>query len=104
MLSRAGIDVTFIARGAHLDALRQRGMEIRSPAVGDFTVTARAEDDTSRVGPVDLVIVAVTAYDNATALPMIRPMLGPGTSVLTLQHGVDSVAELAAIEGGARTR
>ena len=95
-LARAGHDVTFIARGAHLQALRERGMEIRSPAVGDFTVQARAEDDTSRVGAVDLVIVAVKAYDNATALPMIRPMLGPDTTVLTLQNGVDSVGEVAA--------
>lgn len=102
-LARAGHDVTFIARGAHLQALRHRGMEIRSPTVGDFTVRANAHDDTSRVGIVDLVIVAVKAYDNATALPMIAPMLGPTTTVLTLQNGVDSVGEVAAIAGEART-
>ena len=60
-LARAGHDVTFIARGAHLAALRERGMEIRSPMVGDFTVRAQAEEDTAKVGPVDLVIVAVNA-------------------------------------------
>ncbi|MDQ3419616.1 MAG: 2-dehydropantoate 2-reductase [Acidobacteriota bacterium] len=102
-LARAGHDVTFIARGAHLQALRERGMEIRSPAVGDFTVRANAHDDTSRVGIVDLVIVAVKAYDNATALPMIRPMLGPNTTVLTVQNGVDSVGEVAAVAGEAHT-
>jgi 2-dehydropantoate 2-reductase len=102
-LARAGQDVTFIARGAHLAALRERGMEIRSPMVGDFIVRARAEEDTARVGPVDLVIVAVKAYDNAAALPMIRPMLGDTTAVLTLQNGVDSVGEVAAIAGERRT-
>ena len=101
-LARAGHDVTFIARGAHLAAIRARGLEIKSPAVGDFTVRAAAEDDTAKVGPVDLVIVAVKAYDNATALPLIRPMLGADTNVLTLQNGVDSVAEVAAVAGEPR--
>lgn len=98
-LARQGHDVTFIARGAHLAAIREHGLEIRSPMVGDFTVRASAEEDTSRVGVVDLVIVAVKAYDNATALPMIRPMLGPATAVLTLQNGVDSPGEVAAVAG-----
>ena len=102
-LARAGHAVTFIARGAHLAALREKGMEIRSPIVGDFTVRASAEEDTTRVGPVDLVLVAVKAYDNGTALPMLRPMLGPDTAVLTLQNGVDSVAEIAEIAGEKRT-
>ena len=101
-LARAGHDVTFVARGAHLAAIRERGLEIRSPMVGDFTVKARAEEDTAKIGPVDLVIVAVKAYDNPTALPLIRPMLGDTASVLTLQNGVDSVAEVAAIAGEPR--
>jgi 2-dehydropantoate 2-reductase len=98
-LARAGHDVTLIARGAHLQAIRERGLEIRSPALGSFTVRAAAEEDTSRVGPVDVVVVAVKAYDNPTALPLIAPMLGPDTSILTLQNGVDSVSELAALYG-----
>src|SRR6185503_16373620 len=53
-LARAGHDVTFIARGAHLAAIRSRGLEIRSPMTGDFIVHARAEEDTSQVGPVDV--------------------------------------------------
>lgn len=98
-LARAGHDVTFIARGAHLAAIRERGMAIRSPALGDFTIRAAAEEDTSRVGHVDVVVVAVKTYDNSTALPLIAPMLGPATSILTLQNGVDSVAEIAALYG-----
>jgi 2-dehydropantoate 2-reductase len=101
-LARSGHDVTFIARGAHLAAIRERGLEIRSPMLGDFTVRAAAEEDTRTVGPVDLVIVAVKAYDNATALPLLEPMLGADTTVLTLQNGVDSADEVAAIAGEAR--
>jgi 2-dehydropantoate 2-reductase len=95
-LVRAGHDVTFVARGAHLAAIRERGLEIRSPALGDFTVHPRAEEDTTRVGPVDVVIVAVKAYDNGSALPLIAPMIGPQTTILPLQNGVDSARELAA--------
>ncbi len=98
-LARAGHDVTFIARGAHLAAIREHGLAIRSPMLGDFVVRARAEEDTSRVGPVDVVVVAVKAYDNASALPLVRPMLGPSTTILPLQNGVDSVNELAASFG-----
>lgn len=98
-LARTGHDVTFIARGAHLKAIRERGLEIRSPMLGDFTVQANAEEDTSKVGVVDVVIVAVKAYDNPTALPLLRPMIGPSTTVLTLQNGVDSAEAIASIIG-----
>lgn len=98
-LARAGHDVTFIARGAHLEAIREKGLQIRSPALGDFLVQARAEQDTGAVGPVDLVLVAIKAYDNASALPLISPMLGPRTAVLTVQNGVDSAEEVAAAVG-----
>ncbi|HEX9366953.1 MAG TPA: ketopantoate reductase family protein [Vicinamibacterales bacterium] len=102
-LARAGHDVTFIARGAHLAAIRARGLEIKSPALGDFVARGRAEDDTSKVGPVDLVLFAVKTYDNPTALPLIGPMLGDSTVVLTVQNGVDSPGEVAAAAGEART-
>ncbi|HEY0876139.1 MAG TPA: 2-dehydropantoate 2-reductase [Vicinamibacterales bacterium] len=100
-LARTGHEVIFIARGAHLKAIRERGLEIRSPMLGDFTVRAQAEEDTRQVGQVDLVLVAVKAYDNATALPLITPMLGPSTTVLTVQNGVDSAGEVAAVTGPA---
>src|SRR3954454_11742877 len=80
-LARAGHDVTFIARGAHLAAIRERGLQIRSP-LGDFIATARSEEETPRVGAVDVVLVTVKASDNATALPLIAPLLGLVTSVL----------------------
>ena len=98
-LARAGHDVTFIARGAHLAAIRHHGLLIRSPMLGDLTVNAAAEEDTTRVGHVDVVILAVKTYDNATALPLIAPMLGPNSAVLTIQNGVDSPQEIAAVIG-----
>jgi len=101
-LTRAGQDVTFIARGAHLEAIRANGLVVKSPKLGDFLVRAAAESDTATVGPVDVVIVSVKAYDNATALPMLTPMIGPDTVVLTLQNGVDSVDEVAAVVGEAQ--
>ena len=100
-LALAGHDVTFIARGAHLEAIRARGLEVRRPALGDFTARARAEHDTAAVGPVDLVLFAVKAYDNPAAISALPPLLGPGSAVLTLQNGVDSVSELAAAVGEA---
>ena len=98
-LALVGHDVTFIARGAHLDAIRAQGLHVRSPALGDFTARARAEQDTARVGRVDLVLFAVKAYDNPTAIPALIPLLNPTSAVLTLQNGVDSVSELAAVVG-----
>ena len=98
-LARAGHDVTFIARGAHLQAIRERGLQIRSATLGDFTVRTRAEEDTSIVGPVDVVILAVKTYDNSTALPLIAPMLGDDSAVLTIQNGIDSPSDAAAVVG-----
>ena len=100
-LAKSGQDVTLIARGAHLEAIRSRGLAIQSAKLGDFVVATAAESDTAKVGPVDVVIVAVKAYDNAAALPMLKPMIGATTVVLTLQNGVDSVDDVAAVTGEA---
>jgi 2-dehydropantoate 2-reductase len=97
-LAQHGHDVTFIARGDHLRAIRERGLEIRSP-LGDFVVEAPAESDTTRVGPVDVVIFAVKSYANDAAIPMLPPLVGDATAVLTLQNGVESAAQIAAVIG-----
>ena len=98
-LARNGGDVTFVARGAHLAAMRERGLRIESPQLGDFVVQARAVEDPAEAGPVDLVLFAVKAYDNRSALGLLPPLMGPRTVVLTLQNGVDSVDEVAAAVG-----
>ncbi|WNG32719.1 ketopantoate reductase family protein [Archangium violaceum] len=99
-LVQAGHEVTFLARGAHLEALRQKGLEIRSPA-GDVRVPVRAESDPARVGPVDVVMLAVKTYDIAGALPAVKTLVESGdrTVVLTLQNGVDSPDEVASAVG-----
>ena len=103
MLARSGVRVSVVARGAHLGAINRAGLRIESEAVGSFTATLAAASDPSRIGPVDVVVLAVKTYDNATALPMIAPLLGPETCVLTLQNGVDSPDQVAAAAGRERT-
>jgi 2-dehydropantoate 2-reductase len=100
-LARAGHDVTFIARGAHLQAIRDRGLAIKSP-LGDFVVQARAEQDPLRVPPVDVAIYAVKAYSNPAALPILKALTGERTAALTLQNGVESVDDVSALVGAPR--
>jgi 2-dehydropantoate 2-reductase len=103
LLARAGHEVSFVARGAHRDAIRDRGLRVVSGAVGDFTVSTRAESDAAVLGVADLVVFAVKTYDNETAIPLLRPLLGPETVVLTLQNGVDSAEDVARVAGEPRT-
>jgi 2-dehydropantoate 2-reductase len=98
-LAASGQDVTFIARGAHLDAIREDGLRIES-ALGDISVQpAEASDDPASVGRVDLVIFAVKLYDTQAAAEACRPLLGEKTGVVTFQNGVDSPEVLARILG-----
>jgi 2-dehydropantoate 2-reductase len=99
-LARAGHEVTFIARGAHLEAMQKRGLAVRSP-VGDFTVAVRAVNDPSDAAPCDVAIFAVKAYSNRDALPLLARAVGSSGLALTLQNGVDSVDEVqAAVDHG----
>src|SRR5574338_125801 len=93
-LAHSGQRVSFLARGAHLHAIRDHGLQIKSP-LGDFIVHAEAEQESRRIGPVDVVLYAVKTYDNDTALPMLDALMGERTLVLTLQNGVDSPDEIA---------
>jgi len=97
-MARQGHDVSFIARGAHLEAIQKNGLRIVGP-LGDYTVKPRAESDPARIGHVDYVVHTVKTYDNAGAIPLIAPLVGPSTAVLTLQNGVDSAEEIAAVVG-----
>jgi len=99
LLARAGHEVTFVARGAHHAAIQQRGLRIESTLDGTFTVQGKAVDDTSQVGPQDLVLFTVKMYDNAAAIAATQPLVGNATIVLTLQNGVDNGEQLAAVFG-----
>ncbi|MCE2405346.1 MAG: 2-dehydropantoate 2-reductase [Dehalococcoidia bacterium] len=102
LLARAGHDVTFVARGAHLAAIRDKGLLVESVNQGTFTATGRALEDTTGAGEQDLVLFAVKMYQNAAAIEKVRPMMGDGSVVLTLQNGIDNYEQLAAAFGDAR--
>ncbi len=88
-LARAGHDVTFIARGAHLAAMREHGLTIENAPQGNLHVPkVSATEDPSKIGPVDLVILSVKLWDTEAAAKQIKPIVGPGTAVLSLQNGV----------------
>jgi 2-dehydropantoate 2-reductase len=98
-LALAGEDVTFIARGAHLQAMRTQGLQVESPK-GNFTVpSVQATDEPAEVGPVDVVLVAVKAWQVAEAAPAMRPMVGQETCVVPLQNGLEAPAQIAAALG-----
>ncbi len=94
-LAAAGEDVTFMARGAHLAALRQGGLHIESPNGALHLPTVQATDRPADVGPVDVVLFTVKLYDVAAAAATLAPMIGPDTVVVTLQNGVEAVDMVA---------
>lgn len=99
LLSLAGHDVTFIARGAHLKALGEKGLVVHS-VLGDFSLSqVRATSKPDEVGLVDLVIIATKTYHTDEAAQAIKPMIGPNTSVISFQNGVDAVERIGAVIG-----
>ena len=100
-LAAVGEDVTFIARGEHLKAIRADGLHVLSP-LGEMHVSpAQATDDPAEVDPVDAVLFAVKLYDVESAGAAIGPLIGPDTVVLPLQNGVDAAERLIPILGEA---
>ncbi len=99
LLARAGEDVTFVARGANLAALRERGLHVKS-VLGDFAVpSVRATDDPGPIGPVDLILFCVKAFDTEAAAHRVRPNVGPQTAVISLQNGIEKEEQLRRILG-----
>ena len=100
-LAQAGEDVTFIARGTQLHALRTKGLRVDS-ILGDFVIRpVQVTDDPHQVGIVDVVFVTVKAWQVREAAEAIRPMIGPATAVLSLQNGVEAPEELVEVLGTA---
>jgi 2-dehydropantoate 2-reductase len=99
LLARSGEEVIFIARGAHLEALRSQGLTVESRLAGEFTLPVRATDSPAEIGPVDLVLFCVKTYDTDSAAESIRPLLGADTMVLSLQNGVENAERIARITG-----
>ena len=98
-LAQAGHDVVFVARGAHLEAIRTHGLRVDS-ILGDFVIApAQATDDLSEIGEVDVVLLGVKAWQVQEAASTIGLLVGPRSCVLPLQNGVEAADHLAAALG-----
>jgi 2-dehydropantoate 2-reductase len=103
MLAHAGEDVWFVARGRQLEALRERGLEVRTQGRTVLIHPAQTVERPNQVDrPPDLVLFTVKTYDTESALEALRPAVGPDTAVMTLQNGIDSVDQLIAAFGADR--
>ena len=99
LLAQAEHEVTFIARGAHLQAIKENGLRVESQLDGTFTVPGNATGNTAELEEQDLVLFTVKMYHNPDAIKHLAPMIGPETVVLTLQNGIDNGDILAEAVG-----
>ena len=100
-LATAGTDVAFVARGAHLAALRERGLTVRVPE-GVSTVQVTATDDPTTIGSVDVVLLSVKAHDTVEAVHQAAPLMRDDTAVVSLQNGIDNEDVIAGLVGWPR--
>jgi 2-dehydropantoate 2-reductase len=98
-LAKAGADVTFIARGAQLAAMKAKGLRIEGGRGETHLVPTQATDDPASVGPVDIVLFCVKLWDVESAGKRIKPLVGAGTAVVPLQNGIDAPERLIPILG-----
>jgi 2-dehydropantoate 2-reductase len=98
-LAKAGADVTFIARGAHLAAMKSQGLKVQGARGDIHLVPTRATDDPADIGNVDVVLFCVKLWDVESAGQHIRPLIGPDTAVIPLQNGIDAAERLIPILG-----
>ena len=89
-LAKAGHDVTFIARGSHLEAINKDGLQLNTVLLGDFHLNSPATDDMSSIDPVDLVIFAVKSWGTETAITDMTELVGKNTLIISTQNGIDS--------------
>ena len=102
-LAAAGVDVAFVARGAHLEAMRARGLRITSPKGDLHLPRVIAESDPAAIGSVDIVFFAVKLYDTDSALALLPPLIRPDTIVIGFQNGVETVETLTRAVGAEHT-
>jgi 2-dehydropantoate 2-reductase len=98
-LAAAGADVAYVARGRHLEALRERGLTIVAADGSAATARVAASDDPAEIGPVDLVVFTVKSYDTDGAARSLPALVANGTAVLSLQNGIDNEERIAAVVG-----
>jgi 2-dehydropantoate 2-reductase len=100
-LAQAGHDVTFIARGRHLEAMRQKGLALKSP-LGDAVLKVKAVGAAAEASPADIVLFAVKLWDTEASAEQLRPVVEKGGHVIPFQNGVESVARIGAVLGKER--
>jgi 2-dehydropantoate 2-reductase len=98
-LAKGGSDVTFLARGAHLKAMRERGLSVLGPRGDIHLQPTKATDDPASIGKVDVVLFCVKLWDVESAGAAIRPLVGKTTAVIPLQNGIDASERLIPILG-----
>src|SRR5262245_11509074 len=98
-LAKAGVDVTFVARGAHLAAIRENGLRIEGDRGETHIRQAQATDDIAGIGTVDFVLFCVKLWDVENVGAQLRPIVGQETAVVPLQNGVDAAERLIPILG-----
>ena len=99
LLANAGNDVTFIARGRTLDALRANGLSLKSKTLGDIKLTVSATDRPAEVDPVDLIMFCVKTYDLDSAARQMSPLVSKGTVIIPVQNGVEAADDIGQIVG-----
>jgi 2-dehydropantoate 2-reductase len=99
LLAQQGHDVTFIARGAHLDAIQKQGLKIKS-VHGDFSIfPAKAAEEPGKAGETDLILFCVKTYNTDEAAQAIQPVVGPQTMIMSLQNGIDAAERIGNVVG-----
>src|SRR3954454_8971539 len=98
-LAKAGADVSFIGRGAHLAAMKVQGLQVRSDRGDIHLAPTHATDNPAEIGEVDIVLFCVKLWDVESAGRSIKPLIGSGTAVIPLQNGVDAAERLIPIVG-----
>lgn len=101
ILARAGVDIHFVARGKHRQAIQEEGLQVIS-SQGNFRVMVHATSEPEDIGPVDLLLFCVKAYDTMDAMRVIGPMIEEDTMILSLQNGIDNNAKLSELYDATR--
>jgi 2-dehydropantoate 2-reductase len=100
-LAQAGHEVSFVARGKHLEAMKSKGLSLKSP-LGDATIEVRASDKPAELGDAEVVLFAVKLWDTEAAAEQIRPLVAKGGVVIPFQNGVESIERIASVLGPER--
>ncbi len=98
-LAKAGEDVTFVARGAHLQAMREHGLTIQSKIEGEWAIPVKAVDDLAGHEFADIILFCVKSWDTETAAELTKPIMGPNTGLISIQNGIDNEDKLTKILG-----